>query len=488
MKLKVFVLSLLSFLFMGMNSARAFDDVIEVKSIVAGDTYPDASVSADNLISMEGVNPNPPTDLSETTYGIQGWNCWHTSGNDNSKAWLLLDLGEVLPVADLYIWNMNQYGNVGRDIKDIVVTCSADSQDGTDGSWNEIGKFTVPQGPGDGSPCKAQLCIPVSANLRYLKIQALSSYGDIYWGLGKIMLSQDHSQSGDEEIVELKYLYKKYRQYHFYEYTHRSWERLDKACNTAEELIESNSTDTAAIKAAADELKKAGEALEEKANLMLGGSITSNSCYGAGYEAGNMADGNFGSRWASAGIIDSVLVNIDLNDVKTFNQVCLFETEAYNGRIERISVQVSTDDASWKEWGTRRPLRAYTSIVGDRVSARYMRVVFHDCSPEGINVDEIMLHDDASAISTDEPVAWRESDPDWITQQPGQEPNVYQVRKAHLKYGMFIHYGINTFLGQEWTDGSAPASAYNPDLNTLDPESWVKAAYEGGYELRGSGN
>lgn len=467
-------------LFTGISHASAFDDVIEVKSIVAGDTYPDGSVSPNNLISMEGVNPVPPVDLSETTYGISGWNCWHTSGNDNSNAWLLLDLGETLPVADVYIWNMNQYSNWDRDIKDIIISASADSNDGTDGTWTEIGKYVIPQGPGDGSACRAQLRVPVSTKLRFLKIQALSSYGSIYWGLGKIMLSQDHSETGDADLVELKLLYRKYSQYKHYDYTTASWNRLTAACHTAAALIDSHSTDSEAIAEALGALNDAADNLEKKVNLVAGAVIESNSCYGNGYEAQNMADGSFDKRWASAGIVGDVSATIDLTAEKTFNQVAVFESEAYGGRIERISIQTSADGTNWKEWGSRRPLQAYTSIVGETVSSRYLRVCFHDCAPEGINVDELMIFNDPSASSTDEPVEWRQNNPEWITQKSSLEPNVYQTRKAHLKYGMFIHYGMNTFLGQEWSDGSSAPSTYNPDLTTLDPESWVKTAYEGG--------
>lgn len=470
----------LLFLLVGMKVAFAYDDVIEVKSIVAGDTYPDASVSPANLISMEGVNPVPPTDLSSTTYGIVGWNCWHTSGSNNANAWLLLDVGEALPVADLYIWNMNQYGNWDRDIKDITVTCSADSNDGTDGTWTEIGNFEIPKGPGNGSPCNYQLRVPVAQTMRFIKIQALSSYGSVYWGLGKLMLTQDHSATGDENIVELKMLVKKYGQYHFYEYTYASWSRLDDACKAAQELIDAQSADAAAIEAAIAELNNAADALVTKANLMQGGTVITYSCYGQGYEAANTADGRFDTRWASSGIVDTVSVVADLKEQVAFNQVAVFETEAYSGRIESIEVQVSADGVSWSQWGSIRPRNAYSSVVADEVSARYIRVLFHDCTPEGINVDELMVFNDPSARSTEEPVEWRTADPSWIVQQPSLKPNVYQVRKADLKYGMFIHYGINTFLGQEWSDGSAPASAYNPDLSTLDPESWVKTAYEGG--------
>ncbi|TGV04176.1 alpha-L-fucosidase [Flavivirga rizhaonensis] len=47
-----------------------------------------------------------------------------------------------------------------------------------------------------------------------------------------------------------------------------------------------------------------------------------------------------------------------------------------------------------------------------------------------------------------------------------------------LKYGMFIHYGMSTFLGEELPDGKAPINAYNP--TNLDVGQWVKVAKEAG--------
>ncbi len=65
-----------------------------------------------------------------------------------------------------------------------------------------------------------------------------------------------------------------------------------------------------------------------------------------------------------------------------------------------------------------------------------------------------------------------------IIQQPGKEPNKYQKAKANLKFGMFIHFGVNTFADKEWTDGSIPATAFNP--TSVDADQWVKTAYEAG--------
>jgi len=47
-----------------------------------------------------------------------------------------------------------------------------------------------------------------------------------------------------------------------------------------------------------------------------------------------------------------------------------------------------------------------------------------------------------------------------------------------LGYGMFIHFGMSSFLGQELPDGNAPASTYAPDR--LDVDQWIGIARDAG--------
>lgn len=61
---------------------------------------------------------------------------------------------------------------------------------------------------------------------------------------------------------------------------------------------------------------------------------------------------------------------------------------------------------------------------------------------------------------------------------PSLKPNQYQQEQIDRKYGMFIHFGINTFHDQEWTDGSKPADSYNP--KTIDAKQWVATAKAAG--------
>jgi len=61
---------------------------------------------------------------------------------------------------------------------------------------------------------------------------------------------------------------------------------------------------------------------------------------------------------------------------------------------------------------------------------------------------------------------------------PATSPNKYQQLQINRKYGMFIHFGINTFHNEEWTDGTLPASSYNP--LAIDAKQWVETAKKAG--------
>jgi alpha-L-fucosidase len=64
------------------------------------------------------------------------------------------------------------------------------------------------------------------------------------------------------------------------------------------------------------------------------------------------------------------------------------------------------------------------------------------------------------------------------------EPSAQRLSLAKLRawealgYGMFIHFGMSTFVGQELPDGKAPANAYCPDR--LDVDQWVQIARDAG--------
>lgn len=61
---------------------------------------------------------------------------------------------------------------------------------------------------------------------------------------------------------------------------------------------------------------------------------------------------------------------------------------------------------------------------------------------------------------------------------PSTQPSACQKQQIERKYGMFIHFGINTFHDLEWTDGSLPASSYKP--TAINAAQWVETAKKAG--------
>ena len=64
-----------------------------------------------------------------------------------------------------------------------------------------------------------------------------------------------------------------------------------------------------------------------------------------------------------------------------------------------------------------------------------------------------------------------------IMQQPSLQPNEGQLAQMQRRFGMFLHFGVNTFNNTEWSDGTLPVESYCP--SAIDADSWVRTAYEG---------
>ena len=62
---------------------------------------------------------------------------------------------------------------------------------------------------------------------------------------------------------------------------------------------------------------------------------------------------------------------------------------------------------------------------------------------------------------------------------PSLAPNACQRDMQQRAYGMFIHFGMNTFIDQEWSEGIVPPTTYNP--TQLDCDQWVRVARDAGF-------
>lgn len=67
---------------------------------------------------------------------------------------------------------------------------------------------------------------------------------------------------------------------------------------------------------------------------------------------------------------------------------------------------------------------------------------------------------------------------DSLLPKPSSRPSLAQQEQIKRKYGMFIHFGINTFHNKEWTDGSKLAASYKP--TEIDAEQWIQTACDAG--------
>lgn len=57
-------------------------------------------------------------------------------------------------------------------------------------------------------------------------------------------------------------------------------------------------------------------------------------------------------------------------------------------------------------------------------------------------------------------------------------PTPEQLAWQQDAMGVFFHFGLNTFHGKEWSDGTLPAASFNP--TDLDAEQWVQTALDAG--------
>ena len=66
-----------------------------------------------------------------------------------------------------------------------------------------------------------------------------------------------------------------------------------------------------------------------------------------------------------------------------------------------------------------------------------------------------------------------------MTESIAPSPSQDQRQLIERGYGMFIHFGVNTFNELEWSDGTLPVSSFNP--TRLDCDQWIRVAKEAGF-------
>lgn len=60
-------------------------------------------------------------------------------------------------------------------------------------------------------------------------------------------------------------------------------------------------------------------------------------------------------------------------------------------------------------------------------------------------------------------------------------PTPQQLEWQQMELTAFLHFGVNTFTGREWGDGTEDPAIFNP--TELDCEQWVRALKDGGFKM-----
>ena len=60
-------------------------------------------------------------------------------------------------------------------------------------------------------------------------------------------------------------------------------------------------------------------------------------------------------------------------------------------------------------------------------------------------------------------------------------PTPQQLEWQQMELTAFLHFGVNTFTGREWGDGTEDPAVFNPE--GLDAEQWVKALKDAGFKM-----
>lgn len=397
---------------------------------------------------------------------------WETRPGEGDGSSITLDLGKDQEFQTI---RFSESTGLGERISSVLVECSTT---GEEGSWTETGRFSWLR----NGKAKEALYLDRAVTSRYIRLSFGCGSGETI-GLDTIeVYNQADPRTARQRLgdllesanaVDIRLFKIQY-----------SRDFVTSRLN-AKTIYDNDNMMDGQINDAYRILSDALDQLEQGwlgENLALGATAVADDVYDdmPSYNGSQTVDGNFGTRWATTkhGETTEFTLTLDLGAPKEFNQIILYETEVYKGRMLTVSAQVSDDGVHWTDWRMdAEHVPATTSIVAEKVTKQYIKLTL---TGDSLNTDEVGVYCDDEAVETEYITDKRPIDPDWIKPVPSTEANVFQQRKAAMKYGMFIHYGVNTFTNREWGTGAEDPSEYNPNVETLDPEQWVRTAWEAG--------
>ncbi|MEN6384740.1 MAG: discoidin domain-containing protein [Phycisphaerales bacterium] len=116
-------------------------------------------------------------------------NNWHINPGVPGPVWIKYEFNQAYELGAMWIWNMNQAGLGVRGIKDVTIEHSMDGV-----NWASIGQYQFAKAPGaDGYAHNSEINF-YGLNARYIRINAINSWGDAYWGLAEVRFNLHNVQ------------------------------------------------------------------------------------------------------------------------------------------------------------------------------------------------------------------------------------------------------------------------------------------------------
>ncbi|MEM9721201.1 MAG: T9SS type A sorting domain-containing protein [Bacteroidota bacterium] len=117
------------------------------------------------------------SQCNEKTVWDQAWySCERQPGpgnTDDLTHWILFDFGQVYPLAETHVWNVNKEGELAKGFRQVRVEFSEDSL-----AWFTLGAFEFEQGTGELGYEGFTGPDFQGSRARYVLLSALSNWGD----------------------------------------------------------------------------------------------------------------------------------------------------------------------------------------------------------------------------------------------------------------------------------------------------------------------
>ncbi|MBN2024158.1 MAG: hypothetical protein JW809_15350 [Pirellulales bacterium] len=178
--------------FAAMADVDVFPGFIPGVTATASETwFPDPSnldVMARHLVDNSGMSDQsgPLGDPGASHRDAHGA-LWHTDANPIEPT-VTFDLGDLCALERMLIWNHNQPGLYARGFKDVLIETSSDGlvfAPLDDRNGDDPGNATIPISPGGDAGYQADVALQ-GVSARHVRITALASHGDVYWGLSEV--------------------------------------------------------------------------------------------------------------------------------------------------------------------------------------------------------------------------------------------------------------------------------------------------------------